>query len=82
MAEGGKKKSYASSKAELMVKTMVMKKLQKEGSMGDVAGLEDYGIPPEHEELVSGLAKLFKSADRNFLTLAELREFVSCSIDN
>ena len=37
MAEGGKKKTHASSKAELMVKTMVMKKLQKEGSMGDVA---------------------------------------------
>lgn len=80
MAEGGKKKSHSSSKAELMVKTMVMKKLQSEGSIGDVAGLEDYEIPPEHEELLTGLTKLFKSADRNFLTLAELREFVSITL--
>lgn len=76
MAEGSNTKSRASSRAELMVKTMVMKKLRNEGSIPDVAGLDDIEIPPEHEELLSGLTKLFKSADKNFLTLAELREFV------
>jgi hypothetical protein len=75
MAEG--KSTSGSSRAELMVKTMVMKKLRNEGSIPDVAGLEDIEIPPEHEELLTGLTKLFKSADKNYLTLAELREFVS-----
>ena len=67
--------------AEQMVKMMVMKKLRGDGAIPDVDGLDDIDIPPEHDELLGGLAKLFKTADKNYLTLAELREFVSRSIN-
>lgn len=57
---------------------MVMKKLKREGAIKDEEGLtDDVEIPPEHEELLGGLAKLFKSADNNYLTLEEVMEFVS-----
>lgn len=67
--------------AEQMVKMMVMKKLRGDGAIPDVDGLDDIDIPPEHDELLGGLAKLFKTADKNYLTLAELREFVSRPVE-
>lgn len=67
--------------AEQMVKMMLMKKLRGDGTIPDVDGLDDIDIPPEHDELLGGLAKLFKTADKNYLTLAELREFVSRSVN-
>lgn len=60
-----------------MLKKMVLKKLRDQGERPDVEGLDDVVIPPEHDEVLEGLTKLFKSADKNFLTLPEFLEFVS-----
>ncbi len=64
-------------KGQEMLKKMILKKLRDQGARPDIDGLDDIEIPPEHEELLEGLTKLFKSADKNFLTLTELLEFVS-----
>ena len=63
-----------------MLKKMVLKKLRDHGDRPNVEGLDDVNIPPEHDDLLEGLTKLFKSADKNYLTLSEFMEFVSQTI--
>ena len=64
-----------------LLKLMVAKKLKSEGAPAfrdlEVDGLEDIEIPPEQDEVLGGLAKLFQCGDKDYLTLAELVEFVS-----
>lgn len=71
----------AALNSDQKLKLMIMKMLKERGSPSvrdmEAEGLDDVEIPPEHEEVLSGLAKLFGCADKDFLTLADLREFVS-----
>lgn len=76
----------AAPNGDQLLKMMMLKKLKKEGSpafknmnLDGLDGLDDIEIKPEQEELLGGLVKLFKTADKDFITLAELREFVSVS---